>query len=162
MYIQMKVRPGITLEHEVWKKFKEKYDGENSNKNASQRANELLKKDLEMEEQTQEVNKPFEDLPLTSKQKQLFSKVLEKEKVPIGKSGLGSLAISNNIYSRRDHIKNAVQALGNNDEVPLRMKGSKLIGGDLSCSCGASIPLKAVLKKGFCPNCDLEFDFSIS
>lgn len=155
----MKVRPGLTVDHDNWKPFKQKYNGKNGAKTASQRINELMAEDLEKETQKTEILQPLKNLPLTPKQKELLKKILGKNSYPLKKREIGQIANRESIYSRRDHIKEAVQTLGKTDGVPLQLTGKGLEPLEISCSCEASIPLKVAVKEKECPKCGNIIDF---
>lgn len=146
-----RVQPGIQINQELWNKAKSNYD------NSSQRIEELIQEDLELENYENKPIKLLTDLGLTTKQERLLDRLIEDDRKAISRPDIGQLVRKHSIYSRKDHIKNAVKAIDRNRNVPFEIQGGKMVESEIRCGsddCDATFTLTVLDKTEMeCPNC---------
>ena len=149
-----RVQPGIQLNEELWEKAKNNYD------NSSKRIEELIQEDLELENYNDRPIKLMNNPGLTAKQERFLNALIEDDRKSISRPDLGHLVRKHSIYSRKDHIKNAVKAIDRNRNTPFEIKNGKMVESEIDCrSCEASFNLTVLKKNDMeCPNCEQEYE----
>jgi len=151
-----RVQPGIQLNEELWNKAKSKYD------NSSKRIEQLIEEDLELENYENKPIKLLANPGLTAKQERFLNALIEDDRKAISRSDLGQLVRKHSIYSRKDHIKNAVKAIDRNRNVPFEIQGGKMVESEIRCGnddCDATFTLTVLDKTDMkCPNCGQEYE----
>jgi len=158
MYIQMaRVQPGITLEHDIWQKFKNQY----KNGEASKELERLIKKDLD-DIEYRETIQILNASTLTGKQEALARKLISNNNFPYSKQEVSKIARDNRIYNRSDFVKTANETLAESPQTPFKMENGKLHLEEIECNCGVTNGLAALEKLDYeCPNCDARFELGV-
>ena len=148
-----KVQPGIQLNKKIWKKAKNNYV------NCSKRVEELIQEDLELENFNDQPVKILDNTGLTAKQERFLDALIEDDRKAFNRPDLGRFARKHGIYSRKDHIKNAVKAIHRNQKVPFEIKNGEMVESQIYCrKCDASFNLTILDKNDMkCPKCRQEY-----
>lgn len=152
----VKTNVTIKMENDLWEEAGEKYD------NKSKKVRELLREDLDKEPEKPESIKLFDKTGLTPKQEKLAKRVVKSD-LPIKRDKIGKIGRENNLYTRKDHIRNAVKAMIELDSVPIMFEQGKVRPKQFQCVCDAKINVKAlksdrVTDEWCCPKCGIKYE----
>jgi len=149
----MRTRHNITIEQEIWEEVEEAY----GSGNISQKIEQLLTQNLGKKiDDYDEPENMLDAAQLTEKQGKLVKNLINNGRSSIGFDNLRQFCGSRNIYTRTDHIKNAVKALSNSDYIPYQYDDGSLKQIGLQCSkCDTVVyPTQLGKAEGNCPSCN--------
>lgn len=152
-----RIQPGITLPEELWKKAKNQY-GE---RKTSDKVEKLIAEDLD-DAEYQKTRKLLDLNALSEKRKQFLLKLIEKDNFPYSPRDQGRIARNNGIYTSSTYVKKAAKVFDNNDNVPIKKEGKKLVNDKLICECDASLYLKQLKKNDWvCRKCGIKYEVDV-
>ena len=152
-----RVQPGITLPEKLWKKAKENY----GSREASKKVEKLIAEDLE-DAEYQKSKKLLDLSGLSEKRKEFLLKLIEKDNFPYTPRDQGKIARNNGIYTSSTYVKKAAKVFDNNDKVPVKTEGKKIISDELDCECGSTYTLDALRSLDWeCKQCGIKYEVDV-